>query len=666
MGEKREKKRVKQVVVAYVLVLAMLFGGIPTVYAESTAYGIKPTSQKVNYDMASDLSKNVLFAGDTITSTAWEDEGDEIYYHGCHHCNKTGKTFSYANGMKATGDTDCVSVKEESVEYYVIENGKKVKKQAKIGTSMAMTKGPVLVWRDGNPERIQTDVFCRHQSLLETYYYSMNYPVKVEYLGADSFSVSYDLNGGILKDTKKNETSFLFSNQKYSYKLNSPVKLGYSMKWKEKNGVTGNVYVGVDELTVFPLTKDNWLSAKEMLANGGLQLVAQWSPADIKVVYDESDLGAPYTSYTVVYKAEDKDRLTTPLETPREVSGYEFEGYFIGDTRIKCLNDIPLKYWNNSNSYTVKAKYKKAEEQKPSEDSKPTEPPVEDPMPSAEDYAYILDLDPDYMDCKEVFDAGDPSAVIEKEGLEYDPQKNVLKMKDYEGTAIFAEAMGSAFTIELSGDNKLEQIYSRAKGYNGTVRITGTGTLTLSGREGWEGIKILADNTNTCLIIEDGVTINISAGKEKNAVSVIGSSNPNPIQLGKNVDLNGAKIEVSKEAPFDATIAGNTCKITTKVSASATVKKPAKVATPTVKSTKAKTITVSYKKVKNATGYQIRYSTSSKMTKPKYVDSKALKKTIKVDKSKKTYYVQVRAYVKDATGEKAYGSWSAKKSVKTK
>ena len=70
------------------------------------------------------------------------------------------------------------------------------------------------------------------------------------------------------------------------------------------------------------------------------------------------------------------------------------------------------------------------------------------------------------------------------------------------------------------------------------------------------------------------------------------------------------------------------------------------------------------KKVKNATGYEIKYSLKKNMKKAKIVKikgAKKLSKTIKKLKSGKRYYVQVRAY---NAGKKAYSKWSAKKSVK--
>lgn len=82
-----------------------------------------------------------------------------------------------------------------------------------------------------------------------------------------------------------------------------------------------------------------------------------------------------------------------------------------------------------------------------------------------------------------------------------------------------------------------------------------------------------------------------------------------------------------------------------------------------------KKLTLSWKKMDGVSGYQIRYSTSKNFKKNvKTVTVKKAntsKKTIKKLKSKKNYYVQVRAYAaKD--GMTVYGKWSAKKKVKVK
>ena len=88
-----------------------------------------------------------------------------------------------------------------------------------------------------------------------------------------------------------------------------------------------------------------------------------------------------------------------------------------------------------------------------------------------------------------------------------------------------------------------------------------------------------------------------------------------------------------------------------------TVKKPAKV--KAVKLTaKKKKLNVSWKKVSGATGYEVMYATNNKFTKnKKTVKVKKNKVTIKRLKSKKKYYVRVRAYKKANDGTN-YGKWS--------
>lgn len=86
-----------------------------------------------------------------------------------------------------------------------------------------------------------------------------------------------------------------------------------------------------------------------------------------------------------------------------------------------------------------------------------------------------------------------------------------------------------------------------------------------------------------------------------------------------------------------------------------------------------KSFTAKWKKpsstyTKQMTGYQIKYSTSSKMSKAKTVTvkgTKATSKTIKKLKAKKYYYVQLRTY-KTVKGVKYYSGWSKVKKVKIK
>ena len=74
---------------------------------------------------------------------------------------------------------------------------------------------------------------------------------------------------------------------------------------------------------------------------------------------------------------------------------------------------------------------------------------------------------------------------------------------------------------------------------------------------------------------------------------------------------------------------------------------------------------VKFAKIKNVKGYQISYSTNKTFKKAKKVTVSSNSKTIKKLKSKKMYYVRVRAIRKNKQ-KTLYGAWSAKKKVKIK
>lgn len=96
------------------------------------------------------------------------------------------------------------------------------------------------------------------------------------------------------------------------------------------------------------------------------------------------------------------------------------------------------------------------------------------------------------------------------------------------------------------------------------------------------------------------------------------------------------------------------------------IAKPAAVSGLTLKNKKGKKMVVSWKKVRDAAGYQIQYSTSKKMKAAKKVTVKKASKTkmtITKLKKKKRYYVRIRSY-KKVGAKKMYSSWSKIKKVK--
>ena len=76
-------------------------------------------------------------------------------------------------------------------------------------------------------------------------------------------------------------------------------------------------------------------------------------------------------------------------------------------------------------------------------------------------------------------------------------------------------------------------------------------------------------------------------------------------------------------------------------------------------------MTVSWKKLKGISGYQIQYGKKKNLKNSKKVTVKKSKNTWtkKKLKSGKQFYVRIRAY-KVVSGKKKYGKWTGKKKIK--
>ena len=131
--------------------------------------------------------------------------------------------------------------------------------------------------------------------------------------------------------------------------------------------------------------------------------------------------------------------------------------------------------------------------------------------------------------------------------------------------------------------------------------------------------------------------------------------------------MNNLNKTLSKANEPSTTKASSTS--TTKAASKSKSKKPKKTSISKIKAQK-KGFKVTWKKVSNAKGYQVKYSTSKKFTKKTSKTATVKKatttsKTVKDLKKKKTYYVKVRSY-KTVNGKKVYSDWSKVKKVKTK
>lgn len=177
----------------------------------------------------------------------------------------------------------------------------------------------------------------------------------------------------------------------------------------------------------------------------------------------------------------------------------------------------------------------------------------------------------------------------------------------------------------------------------------GTATVTITGSGNYTGI------------INTTFTITAAPGKSDGKVSLKSSNT-------KVVKISGTKVIPVNPGKANVTItvtAGNRYAAATKTVTITVI--PAKTSLRSVKSQTAKQATVTWKKIKSISGYQISYSQNSSMKKAKALTVKgsATRATLKKLVSKKKYYVRIRTY-KIVSGKKYYSKWSSKKSVKIK
>ena len=185
-----------------------------------------------------------------------------------------------------------------------------------------------------------------------------------------------------------------------------------------------------------------------------------------------------------------------------------------------------------------------------------------------------------------------------------------------------------------------------------------------------------AENLDTSNYTDASVTALKSA--IESGKTVLNNENATQDEVDKAVNAITAALSGLAKKPAQSTKPSTDNKITNTKSQSQknaeNAMKQAKIIKLTVKSKAKKKITVTWKKVSKANGYQIQVSTNKKFKKSKIILTKTTSKkkiTIKKLKSKKTYFVRVRAYAtyKDSNGkpQKVYSSWIKKtRKVKVK
>ncbi|MCI9092364.1 MAG: leucine-rich repeat protein [Coprobacillus sp.] len=190
----------------------------------------------------------------------------------------------------------------------------------------------------------------------------------------------------------------------------------------------------------------------------------------------------------------------------------------------------------------------------------------------------------------------------------------------------------------------------------GTVKITGkgnyTGTITKTFTIAKRGVSKLtyskiSNKAYTGKQIKPSITVKYNGRTLTKGISYT-------VSYGKNKSTGKATIKITGKGNYTGSITKTFYIV------------PKKVTISSAKSSAKKKLTVKYKKVTGASGYQIAYQKSgSKKWTYTTVSSKSASKTLTKLTSKKNYKVKVRAY-KTVSGKKYYGTYSATKTVKVK
>lgn len=243
-------------------------------------------------------------------------------------------------------------------------------------------------------------------------------------------------------------------------------------------------------------------------------------------------------------------------------------------------------------------------------------------------------------------------------------QVSALKSYTYTGKAITPAVTVSGLK---SGTDYTVSYKNNINAGTATVTVTGkgnyTGTATVNFTINKKAAKITASNVKKTsgasafklnAKVDSKGTLSYTSNNKKIATV----SSAGKVTLKKNAI---GKVTITITAKETANYKKATKKVTITVV-------PKSVSGLKATSTLAKKMKVSWKKDTSVTGYQIQYSTNKNFKSAKTITVKKAKTTsatISKLKSKKKYYVRVRAY-KTVSKTTFYGSWSSAKNVKVR
>lgn len=291
--------------------------------------------------------------------------------------------------------------------------------------------------------------------------------------------------------------------------------------------------------------------------------------------------------------------------------------------------------------------------------------------------AYISLLDADGVPTDIFYCAGGVVSETSKvDGAYYEQSANTLYLSGFSTEqTLECSDMGDDFKIHVTGDCFVGQITIWGDGYGGSLSVEGSGTLSVNRALSYTEVPAMllrADGAGAFLSVSDSAKVILNGLQDVGSLAILSTTIKEPLAAVKaDIDESGILANQNADATYDYQISAPSITLSAKqtvkenqsvTEASAVSLKKTKVKSVTAKK---KTIILKWKKISNASYYQVQISTNAKFKKA--VVKKSSVNSLKITKltGKTTYYIRVRSCT-TVNGKTIVSAWSKKIKTKTK
>lgn len=229
----------------------------------------------------------------------------------------------------------------------------------------------------------------------------------------------------------------------------------------------------------------------------------------------------------------------------------------------------------------------------------------------------------------------------------------------------YETTVNESVTVSLSKEDGYDEYYNTLIGPASaeTVSVENNGAVVSTAVTNESGsVELLFDQAGTYTIHSNRVTDTGLAVNSRAFATITVKDNTPEITATPVPSSAPASSATPSATPAQPTLTPSNKQLTTAAPTKASVKKPAAPKRLKAK-TKAKKVTLSWKKVKNAKGYVVAVSKKNKKNFKTFATTKKNKITKKFKKG--TYFIKVRSY-KKANGKRVYSKYSKTIQIKVK